>query len=1035
MIKPVYFEAIYFLKDKYLTLREIDVIACFTSGKSVKVLSHFLGIGQKTFDTHWNNIKNKLDFSSKEHLIRYIEENGMRSSFYNHYLFLKMEHLFRQACVPSSNSPSYEMTCFKRERKDKLYVELLKRHLEYVGARVTSNFIESDNENSKIYLTLKDEKGKILSLSLDQSPQQDALSQEVMNICHDEHNFSFICKVIKFFDDNDTECLVNEECLLEITKIQAEFEEKSQTIEPNFKVGGGFKHSQKTPVILIFLSFIILFLYFFLDQDSGKKHIHLPFHDKLIERKHILNDIKNKMGSKNNINICVIVGMAGSGKTTLSKQYIYQKKHSVSFEINAHSPEALEHSFFDMAYQLVENNQQKEALDFIKYNNDRHLKIEQVLDFISKILRKNPGWILLFDNVRDFEDIRPHLPKDESLWGKGEIIITTHNKNIREHFDDKQILKLGPLDEKEKHQLVSKTCGIKGNNKDILELTHSVPPFPLDIRLVCSHFKQNKKNPQNIASENRNDTFLKKRTDILTKSFTHIMEEGGKDAFILLGVCDFKNIPKNFLYLFFPKKTIDDLVINLEKYSLLTDNDADILSIHPFVQKEIIPYFLNQEEKEIFIKCINSVVKKIMHMIKNDGHLHASLFEQMTPHILAMMNALQSMKILEFEGELHYILAYCHYFGTRYLCDAKNHFEHLLSLDVPFLSLQDKKSITYILSVLYNDMGFDKMAIEKVDEGLKLCEKNGEKVKLLCQKGCILGFSDHFKDADECFNHALNLLEGVQENNDLFNLKSIIYQEKAWLYATHFLRKDGGREALHLMEKAFSCFPETPQNSVPQSLCYYYTTLGSIYCKLGQYDKALIDGFDKANHIIKNSLNGKKHHISQLFIDEGIGECLLRKGFIEKANTILKKVVARAHKLRGKSFSALFMPKVFLMESYLRLGDLDSAENELLHLLKYDVSGASNAFLFADCLMHFNAAVLYAKKNDFVKSHTFFSIFFKKINVFFEKVYGGGTQEQQDLCILPKDDIKNREDYFLFEKQASDALKTIYPNINLSHTW
>ena len=106
-----FFEFILSIDDKFLTLREIDIISCFTSSKSSKSLSYFLGISQKTFDTHWNNIKNKHNFSSKESLINHLEETNNYWAFYNFYLFLKMEEIYKNYHKKCAYKKNLVITC------------------------------------------------------------------------------------------------------------------------------------------------------------------------------------------------------------------------------------------------------------------------------------------------------------------------------------------------------------------------------------------------------------------------------------------------------------------------------------------------------------------------------------------------------------------------------------------------------------------------------------------------------------------------------------------------------------------------------------------------------------------------------------------------------------------------------------------------------------------------------------------------------------------------------------------------------------
>jgi len=55
------------------TKREIDVIACLTSGRSLKGISNFLGIHYKTLEVHMANIRQKLGISVRDYIIEVLE--------------------------------------------------------------------------------------------------------------------------------------------------------------------------------------------------------------------------------------------------------------------------------------------------------------------------------------------------------------------------------------------------------------------------------------------------------------------------------------------------------------------------------------------------------------------------------------------------------------------------------------------------------------------------------------------------------------------------------------------------------------------------------------------------------------------------------------------------------------------------------------------------------------------------------------------------------------------------------------------------
>ena len=76
------------------TKREIDVIACILSGKSVKKIAQFLSISPRTVENHVHNILLKLGCQSQENIIEFIEKSDKFLLIREHYLNLLTQSSF-----------------------------------------------------------------------------------------------------------------------------------------------------------------------------------------------------------------------------------------------------------------------------------------------------------------------------------------------------------------------------------------------------------------------------------------------------------------------------------------------------------------------------------------------------------------------------------------------------------------------------------------------------------------------------------------------------------------------------------------------------------------------------------------------------------------------------------------------------------------------------------------------------------------------------------------------------------------------------
>lgn len=1030
MFNPLYFKQLLYLKEKHLTLREIDIIACFTSGKSVKTLSDFLGIGYKTFDTHWTNIKNKIHFSSKEHLLRHLEETGLRSAFFNHYLFLKIEYTLKKTLQEKTLLNSLTIFCPQKDKNYRLYSECLKRQLEYAGCQVTISVTASTPFQQNQNIILQEDKNKILNISFHKDGNH--IHPHTL-ITQDYKHYNLIYEILYFFNNKNL-ILPAPQLLKKMDEILNLIRPENSTLLPfhNHTIKEKNKFLKYYIAIFLIISFLIGYVFIVKILNKTQHHVFLSFSQDLIKRPLLIEKIKNIL-SPEGISLCILMGMRGSGKTILSKQYIEQENCKMSFEIDAQSYRTIERSLYDIAKKLANDRAQHEAIDVVKYDNDQHKRIVWLLNFMKPFLKKNNNWIILYDNLTFFKELEELIPKDSKIWGCGKIIITTHNKNNLHYIPADKTIFIDKLSPDECADLLEKRLSFKPQSKDQRDMLYKMlTPLPLDINVFCSYVKAHKIDLLKVVNEQKDELSFPKRETLLYQSFLHIITEKNNDIFLFLGLCHFHNIPIKFIHKIFSKERFDDVANALKEYSLIESMDAKSISFHDFVHQHLMPFLFKTYDEQSLKVHIKKIILLIRQIVKDEKTVDAHIYEDLITHFEMILKNIQSLHMHNEEIDMHYILGYSHYYGSRHLIAAKDNFEYVLSKKDHSLTLIDKKALMFLLSVLYNDMGYDKMALQKIDSCLELDNTSQERATFLCQKGCILSFSNHFNDAQTCFDKAITLLNKIEENKNVLELKSTVYGEKAWACVVYFLTKNQS-QAFDYIKKSLSYIPQKSENNISKAYCSYYTTLGSLFCKTGAYDQAMKEGFEKALYIIDHKLDGKTHHISKLFINEGVGEVLLRTGKLGEAKTVLKDVITQAYKLRGKSFSSIFIPKVLLMECYLRLNELENAENELMELLVYDLSVSSHAFLFMECLMHYNAAILYRKKNDLIKAQQFFSTFFKKIHALLTQLNGALSQEQEDQCRVPKIAITKIEDCVFFEKQAQQILKNIYPTVDFSH--
>ena len=74
--KEIYFHYLLTVNGVAFTSREIDIIACVLQGRTAKRIAFLLGISPKTVENHLRNIMLKINCSSREKIIDFIEKSG-----------------------------------------------------------------------------------------------------------------------------------------------------------------------------------------------------------------------------------------------------------------------------------------------------------------------------------------------------------------------------------------------------------------------------------------------------------------------------------------------------------------------------------------------------------------------------------------------------------------------------------------------------------------------------------------------------------------------------------------------------------------------------------------------------------------------------------------------------------------------------------------------------------------------------------------------------------------------------------------------
>ena len=219
----------------------------------------------------------------------------------------------------------------------------------------------------------------------------------------------------------------------------------------------------------------------------GREGLLLELEEKLHPDANAKTNVSVKIGrgsradaEKNSLHktlaISACAGLGGIGKTQLALQYIHHSNHS--YTLKAWFP----------AENLDQLQQKyKEFAKFLGLEKEE-ITTESAIAYIKNWLASHPGWLIVYDNVESYEEIKPFLPEHG-----GYILLTTRQRNWPLTF---QVLSIDVMSENEAIALIetliaeSRQGGIN-ERKEISDLAKTLGYLPLALAQAGAYIKQN----------------------------------------------------------------------------------------------------------------------------------------------------------------------------------------------------------------------------------------------------------------------------------------------------------------------------------------------------------------------------------------------------------------------------------------------------------------------------------------------------------------------------------------------------------------
>lgn len=911
------------------TPREVDIIACIVSGRGRKAMASLLSIGEKTVETHTQNIMRKFELHSRESIRETVEKSQVFSDVKKHYASLLKSDSFKKKLKKLSVAMGSQETIRIIYGGESLKAEdplrgFLETSLHSIGLKVSLVVMASFLSN----LERKDFEKSSIILYLPPYPSFTQAPNHREDILHD------IMRLHKAFMEEKVLCLIpeslTEEAILKDKKrlllpvdkapdfhdlffkiikeiaphsalkdLEKDFHrecdylygEKKRPTKESLSFISTFKgqrfsfkflQSKKTygwavMVTSVFFIYSYLKTLIFVNQSAEqtkkdppfevRSDLTLPTSGVLMNRERLLKEIDKKFTSSHEIQAVALVGMGGSGKTTLSHHYARQQSNTFVWEVNAATAASLKESFEALAHACAATPEEQRSLAHLLEIKDTSKKEEKLMAFIKSKMRYYPQWFLIFDNVERFSEIQKYLPKDPHTWGRGRILLTTRDGTIQNNKHITDIVYVGALTAQEKLDLFSRIMA-RNLRGEPFSLDHQrtkaflsqIPPFPLDITLAAYYLKATSvsyevylKNLQQydenfiMVQENllkEAGEYNKTRYSIIILSLHHILKTSHdfKDLLLLISLLDAQDIPRDLLSVCKNESIAGNFLYNLEKYSLVTVNAATpnmspTLSLHRSLQKVILDYLskaLRLNESSPFIKAIVDIL---------DHSIQEAIFKENLPHIKLFIRHLgvflshDRLLTPHDKGLMENALGHLYFYVGDYERAAVLLNKNLLMIKEYYKkgSLKAPQTLD-TLGVIYREMGEYTQARDITKESLRFYQSY---------------HPTHYKEIFHGLVHLASIYEALgylQESTYFFQESLSLYEkfvpkdrkETIWALVHLGIAYKGLKQyqkAINVFEKSLTFYKKYfPLNRVRRA--WVLASLGNVYRLEGHLDKA-----------------------------------------------------------------------------------------------------------------------------------------------------------------------------------------------------